>query len=482
MLNALQGAPRVAEKVTIHGTVEFLSLCEQVITPETKYLVLDLDRTIHFGHNVGELLGWELSAFQGYGPAYLQYREQRTDRKRFFALWKKPLGLFRYLAVAGGRWWIPGLYYLFFVKIAARVPLLRRWVFRRFGLEPVDTVQSVMRNILLAQLSAVPLEVARDLVRGLWRRLEPDQVVSREDLEALRARFPALKIVVSSASPQPVLEVAREELGLDAVLYTEVEEHEGFLSIPHEIGCLEESARRISPPSLTKHNAAARKIDRLVKFFDDFSDPKVEKVGITDTSYGEDHVWAHYFTKVVDINSPSPFSPIVTMQSPLKEVHSAFVLTHEEKRRRAGGEGDYLDPRRKPDWETPATFEGRELQEYLKRPLEGLAGLNEVFRRHAEAVTRAKAELSEKLNLVMQEIEQEVDMYNRSLGAARKEAQSRLRAAVEATRKLRKSIADAERPLSETAFQTAMLLEESRRELSTQLLRLAAPNRKRKAA
>jgi hypothetical protein len=49
---------------------------------------------------------------------------------------------------------------------------------------------------------------------------------------------------------------------------------------------------------------------------------------------------------VVDINSPTPFPAIVSSNSPLREVHSATLLTRHERDRRAAGHTGYLDARR----------------------------------------------------------------------------------------------------------------------------------------
>lgn len=466
MFAALQGGTKVVDRLSIHGATDFFSLCERIITPETRYLVLDLDRTIHFGHNVGELLGWELSAYEAYGERYLAMSSQRTDRGRFFVNRRDPLGMLRYLAVALGRWALPGLAYLFYVKIAARLPFLRRRVFRRFGLEPVEEVQNLMRETLLEQLAAVPLSTARDLVRGIWRRLAPDQVVTREDISALHARFPNLRIVLSSASPQPVLEVAREELGVDAVLFTRVEEHEGFLSVPHEIGARGGEPRRISPPSQTSHNAAAHKIHRLTVEFADFADPTVEKIGITDTSYGEDHVWSHHFTKVVDVNSPHPFSPIVPAESPAVEIHSApVVLTRHERERRANADAAFLDARRPESNFDPVVFSAAELQERLARATDALKGLFETSRKNWEVVRRSQEAFAARTLQIMQEIEASVHEYNRSLGKARRTALRNLKRQMRSMQKLRRSIAAAQRPVTEAAFKTAQTLEEARKRL-----------------
>src|SRR5690606_792344 len=82
--------------------------------------------------------------------------------------------------------------------------------------------------------------------------------------------------------------------------------------------------------------------------YPDLCDEGVVTVGITDTGYGEDHCWAEFFSRVVDINSDTPFPPIAPAGSPLVEVHSASVLSRKERRLRAAGDPNYLDPRRRP--------------------------------------------------------------------------------------------------------------------------------------
>lgn len=466
MLEQLQNGAKVVSRLSIHGTTDFLALCERVVTPETRYLVLDLDRTIHYGHNVGELLGFELSAYEAYGERYLEAARTRTDRGRFFFDRSDPLGVLRYIVIALGRWALPGLAYLFYVKIAARSNFLRRRVYKWFGLEPVDEVQNVMRETLLAQLAGVPLETARELVRGIWRRLAPDQVVSAEHVAALRARFPNLKIILSSASPQPVLEVAREQLGVDAVLYTRVEEHDGYLSVPHEIGAREAEPRRISPPSLTLHNAAARKIEVLRQTFADFADPSVEKVGVTDTSYGEDHVWALHFTRVVDVNSPTPFSPLIAAEAAVVEIHSApIVLTQAEIARRRSGVAEYLDRRRPEAPAEAASFDAAELQAAMARAAEGLRAVVEASKKNWETARARQEALVARTREMMQEIEGTVHEYNRSLGRARREALRSLRKQMRTVRRLRRKLVEAQRPLSGAAFQVTQTLENARKRL-----------------
>jgi hypothetical protein len=116
-----------------------------------------------------------------------------------------------------------------------------------------------------------------------------------------------------------MLDVAVEELGADRATYS--------------------TAERI--------NSGRAKIDQLREICPRVFDPGVKVLGITDTSYGEDHCWSEHFACVVDINSPTPFAPIVPQASPTRAVHSAVVLTREELRRRTDGDALYLDARRK---------------------------------------------------------------------------------------------------------------------------------------
>ena len=122
--------------------IAFRALCERAVPQDTRLLVLDLDRTLHLQRNMGELLGWELSAYEGYGPTYLAELEPRRGPVggRLFLALGRPLGALRYLWSAGRLWVLPGLFYLLWCKIAARVSLLRRRSFLRFGPEPVRVV------------------------------------------------------------------------------------------------------------------------------------------------------------------------------------------------------------------------------------------------------------------------------------------------------------------------------------------------------
>ena len=311
---------RLVDRLVHHGEIDsFRELCERVLTPSTRYLVLDLDRTIHLGRDLGQDLGWELCAYQGYGREHFGRIEGRQQGGKFLLDWDHPRKTARYLAHSLKIWAYPGVYYGLWGKAAARLDWLRRRGFRHFVGDPVRAAQRVPQITLLRHLQTTSEEVLRELAQHIWRRHEPDQVIDREDLRWVRAEWPQIEVVLSSASPKPTVEVAGEALGVDHVHYS----------------------------TLDHINSGEAKIERLQELCDRVGDPDVEIVGISDTSRGEDHCWAHHFTRVVDINSPTPFPAIVPSGSPLLEVHSATLLTKHERARRAAGHRGYLDPRRR---------------------------------------------------------------------------------------------------------------------------------------
>lgn len=310
---------RLVDRLVHHGELaSFRELCERVLTPKTRYLVLDLDRTIHLGRDLGQDLGWELCAYQGYGREHFAAIAGRQESGRFLFDWSHPLKIARYLARSAKIWAYPGLYYGFWGKAAARLDWLRRRGFRHFVSDPVRAAQRLPQLTLLRHLRTTPHEVLRGLAWQIWERHQPDQVIDREDLAWVRARWPQVEVVLSSASPRSTVEVAGEALAVDHIHYS----------------------------TLDQINSGEAKIERLRELCDRVGDPEVEIVGISDTSRGEDHCWAEHFTRVVDINSPTPFPAIVSSASPLLEVHSATLLSKHERARRTAGDREYLDERR----------------------------------------------------------------------------------------------------------------------------------------
>src|SRR5512138_3421060 len=89
---------RVVERIAVaREPLAFRALCERAVPPDTRLLVLDLDRTLHLGRNMGELLGWEISAYVGYDPGYLEELEPIRRAGRFFIQRRRPLRTLRYL-------------------------------------------------------------------------------------------------------------------------------------------------------------------------------------------------------------------------------------------------------------------------------------------------------------------------------------------------------------------------------------------------
>jgi len=313
-------AMRVVDRFVDHGApLSFRELCARVVEEEHDYLILDLDKTTHLGRNLGELLAWELCAHEVYGESVTGRPVRRWFGGRVLLDWSQPTKLIRYLDAGGRRWALAGIHYLVWGKLASRIPWLRRRAYSRFGPHTTSAVQRRPQMVALRHLASADEALLLTLARRVWTRHSPDQVISAEDLDWIRARSPGIEIILSSASPKAMLDVAVEELGADRATYS--------------------TADRI--------NSGKAKIERLREIHPGLFDPNAKVLAITDTSYGEDHCWTEYFTCVVDINSPTPFAPIVPHASPVQAVHSATVLTHEEQRRRAKGAPGYLDPRRK---------------------------------------------------------------------------------------------------------------------------------------
>jgi hypothetical protein len=98
-------------------------------------------------------------------------------------------------------------------------------------------------------------------------------------------------------------------------------------------------------------------------------------VGISDTGYGEDHCWTEAFTHVADVNSRSPFPPLVAAASPLRGIWSAPLLTRAEREAKARGER-WLDPRRPQRAAGVREFRRDELERLLAPVRAALEGLS----------------------------------------------------------------------------------------------------------
>lgn len=468
---------RLVERLVLHGEpIGFRELCRRAVPEQARYLILDLDRTVHLGRNMGELLGWELCAYHGYGPVRLAEAEGRRRPGRFFFDWSHPAAVLRYLAVSARMWAGPGLFYLFCGKIPAYLEITRRLSFRVFGPEPVAAVQRLPQTALLHHMAGVPSSTLRALARRVWDRHQGDQVVERDDLAWLRGRCPGIRIVITSASPQPTLEVAAEALGVDDVVYSAIDEHAGYFDSPYELRrlFLAGRPRRLSGPSQVRINSGRAKIQTLLGRYPDLADRRVVSVGMSDTGYGEDHCWAEHFTRVVDLNSETPFPPIVPAGSPVQEIHSAAVLSRAEHRWRAGGDAAYLDPRRAPRPGVDAHFTASELSKRLAHAVAAVEALASRFLEGARDLAGARRDLLVEAAQADARLDALSAAFNEAAGRpGRAEVLRRLRRELAGRRTLRRRLARLERPLSRVACALVRLLAESRAALSAGLLREA---------
>ncbi|MBW2452893.1 MAG: hypothetical protein JRI68_00185 [Deltaproteobacteria bacterium] len=456
---------RLVDELVIHeGLVPFRTLCERAIAPSTRYLVFDLDRTLHLGHNLGELLGWELNALASYGEEFLGAIDEERGPGRFVFDTQRPLAMLRYFARGARLWAYPGLLYLFAVKLGTRSAKVRPWLYRRFGLNTVEVVQDVPRTAVMHQLAEVPIATLRTLALRIWRRYVEDQVIGADDIRWLRRRCPGIRIILSSASPQPVVEVAAEQLGIDDVFYTVIEARDGFFSSPHVIDrrfLRGQDPQRISPPSQACTNSGATKMARLVARYPDFASPDVPTVGVTDTSYGEDHAWTDYCDTVVDINSGAPFSPIIARSSPLRAIHSAQVMTRAEiddparpTRRSAGqvhpaGNGER-------HWGTD------ELAAELADKLAAVESLATCYREEAQSLQAARHRLRRGISDRVTVIERDVQAFDDGSLLARPRLLQQLRRDLRVQRAAERELVRLERPLSRLTCSLEELLAASR--------------------
>ena len=215
---------RVVDRFVDHGApLSFRDLCARVLREEHDYLVLDLDKTTHLGRNLGELLAWELCAYEAYGESMVGSSARRWFGGRLVLDGSQPVRLARYLAAGVRRWAWAGIYYLVWGKLASRIPALRRLAYRRFGPEPIRSVQRRPQMVALTHLATADERLLHDLACRVWRRHVSDQVIDREDLDWIRRRSPGIEIILSSASPKAMLDVAVEELGADGATYSSAE-------------------------------------------------------------------------------------------------------------------------------------------------------------------------------------------------------------------------------------------------------------------
>lgn len=408
--------------------IEFRELCKAAVPATTRVIVLDLDRTLHLARNMGEYMGWEMSGYHFYGPEYLDAHETTRDTSRFLTHWSEPLSSTRYFLRGCRVWAYPGLFYLLWGRMASGSEASKRLRHRLFGAEPYTAIQAIPTIALMHELSGVSVPTTNRLADRLLRRFAADQTFDHHDIAWLRERCPGVRIILSSASPRPTVAAAARRLGITDWESAEIEIHDDRFSAPFQLSPLYlrgQLPERVSPPSRYRVNAGRAKVARLLERYPEIGQPGVEVVGITDTWHGEDHCWADVFTRVIDVNSTSPFPPLVSSNSPLAEIHSAQLLTRSERRTRADGQPDYLDPRRAKyftQWRGGSLSAGSSVLDAA------LVGINELARQQQQLAERSEPEraaLTARLGPANERLEDAVAEYNE---APRRKRRARIRA------------------------------------------------------
>lgn len=457
---------RVIQKLTLHGApLSFRELSKRTIPKDADYLVLDVDHTTHLHRNLGELLGWEICAQSAYGQETLDRINLERAPGRMLLLKDKPLASLKYLTQATKDWALPGLFYLVWAKWLTSLKSTRPLAYLRFGLEPRKGIQAVPQHRLLEQLSDLPLSSLRHMADRVWKRHQEDQVITREDLAWLRKRCPGLTIILSSASPQPILEAASRHLDVDHIFYTRVEEHDGFLSHPASAygRTSRKIPRRISPPEKQRVNSRENKISALEEHFPDIFKPWTQTVGMTDTGYGEDHCWANHFDVVVDMNSTDPFPPIVDTASPCRHIHSADVLSQKEHAQRLKGYANFRDSRRHTSNAPNAQlFLGDELEKILGPHLAKINQLTKTFQRREDALAPTLSSAAKNIKDAQLQLNRIVNEFNCAVGPEKKEVFFAFRKHTRAASRISAKLTKRLRPLSLLNCQISNVLEEAR--------------------
>jgi hypothetical protein len=448
---------RLVDRFTVHREpLDFRALCARVLRRDTRYLLLDMDRTTHRGLNLGELLGWEIASYKYFGPELSALADAPRLRGRLIHDPARPHLLAGYMLDGARRWAFPGLSYLLWGKLAARSELLQRWSYRKFGSEPMRAVQRLPQTALLHAISSLPKSTLRTLSKQVWDLAAPLQVIERADLDWVRERCPNIRIILTSASPQPIVEYAGEQLGVDGCEFSVTRDLGDHYASPYWIDrrFALEKVEQIASPSEVRINSGHAKISRLLQQYPDLLDEGVESVGVSDTGYGEDHAWGQYLSVVIDVNSTAPFPPLVAHDSPLREVHSAQLRTQAERQSAPSVPGDFIQLR---------------AEQFAPR----LASIHERLELACADAERARAQLGPAAAQLRDTLEQEravigdiVAGYNLAQGK-RPWLLSALRRQLRREAQVQSQIAALEQPLSLAFMTISNLLQDARHALDS---------------
>lgn len=317
---------RAVESYVVHGGCAPLAdRIGELVPEDAQYVILDLDRTVHFGVTIGEQLGWEALTAPAVG-------QDDVPLEPFFA-WGDPVRTTRNLALGLRRWGLAGAVYATTVKLGDRYEAWQRLLASRLGAGYVDRVQTMLRHVLMANVAGLTREQVERCVDRAWRRWQHRQVVTREAIAELRRLRPRLRaVVLSSASTVPTVAHAASQLGVDGYVASEVDlyplESTEVYSAPAGVPIWFRKGRPtfFSRPGAVVHNAAGNKVALLRERYPEIFAAGATAVGITDNNYGEDRTWSEHFAHVVAINSRHPFSPFVAAASPCRTIQAVDAV------------------------------------------------------------------------------------------------------------------------------------------------------------
>ena len=207
---------RPVERYVVHaGCAPLVDRASVLLPRDTQYLVLDLDKTVHFGITIGEQLGWELVAGGDKTPD--------APLLPYFS-WGHPAATAHHLALGVRRWGLAGLLYATTVRLGDRYEPWQRLLMTRAGADYVERVQTLLRNVLMANVAGSSREEIERCVDRAWRRWERRLVITRAAVDAVRRSCPKLRaVLLSSASTAPTVAHAAAKLGADGYVASAIE-------------------------------------------------------------------------------------------------------------------------------------------------------------------------------------------------------------------------------------------------------------------
>lgn len=432
---------RLVDRYTVHGGVAPLveRICD-LIPPETDFVVLDLDKTVHLGVTLGEVLGWEILSDPRCARAFVD-SDAEADPEPFFAL-RRPVSSTVNFIRGLRDWGLAGLMYATTVKAGNRWAAWDHVLARHLGSEYVNAVQAVLRNVLMARASSYSAGQLEAFAERAWRRSRHRLVIDAEVVRRIRDHCPGLKaVIVSSASTAPTVTHAAAQLGVDGFISSDVDhydrEGERLSSSPTSVSrwFMVRRPRQLSRPGAVFHNSSVEKVRLLHMHHPEMFADGVVSVGISDNNFGEDRHWPDYFTHAVALNSTNPFSPFVGAHSPCRSiavVDASPIGARPIGDRKLGWHGSLADRQ----------LVASELAGSLgERCLERLTELETSLQSERQRLacgpeTTPRLELAE----VGARIAAAVDVYNESTGSERAAAARRLHALERRLRQLRRDL------------------------------------------